>query len=155
MSKDKKREKGSHRSGSCAGPGVIKRVVRGLSERFGIDRGLVITAFILGFVFVPMLALITFGLAWIWVGNPERFERFATTTGDRLKTAYEAAFTRFDSKRSEPSEPTATAAEADVDFPALREQFEALERRAAGMETFVTSEEMALRNEFRRMGEKA
>jgi phage shock protein PspC (stress-responsive transcriptional regulator) len=68
-SNDDHEEAPSKRSG-CA----IKRIVRGLAHRFDVSRGVVIASFVVGFVFVPVLALLVLGAAWFWVDDPERFE---------------------------------------------------------------------------------
>ena len=40
--------------------GMIDRVVHGLSEALGLGHGMIITGFVLGFIFVPLLTAIVF-----------------------------------------------------------------------------------------------
>ena len=134
--------------------GPIGRVVRGLSDAFGIPRGMVIAGFVLGFVFVPLLALLAFLTALYWVNDPERMRRQVEwvvdsfrRAGDRLRRG---AGTRYRGVRGEPlGEPGEPR--RPVDPVAVARRFERIERRARAIEEFVTSEEFRLNREFRRM----
>ena len=142
--KRKSRSSGHHyRHGRRGGP--IESVVRGLSNLFGVPKGMIIGGYVVGFVFTPILALMAFLASWAWVTNPERFETWTFKAVALIRRQYERALGR----SSEPRSPAPLDSSVDVDFPDLRRKFEELEQRAAGMETFVTSEEMALRKKFR------
>ena len=65
----------THRRGPCM-PGVIRRVVGGLAERFGIPYGVVLAGFIVGLVFNAPLTIVAFFVALYWLKHPERVERF-------------------------------------------------------------------------------
>jgi hypothetical protein len=135
------------RKGGC---GVISRVLTALARRFSVDKALIITGFVLGFVFAPVLATLTFVGAWIWSGDEERYERLGGQAVRGVQRAWRAAFGG--SAGHTPGDPMEDPpARHPVDFPELRREFEDLEQRAAGMEKFVTSEERALEREFRNM----
>ncbi|MCY4350157.1 MAG: hypothetical protein OXC25_09970 [Thiotrichales bacterium] len=132
--------------------GPIKRVVRGLADAFGIPRGMVIAGFVLGFVFIPLPAVLVFLAALYWVDNPERARRHVDSafdalrrTGDRLRrSAAGSGAGRADRGAHEPSRP-------HVDPASLARRFERAERRTRAIEEFVASEEFRLNREFRRM----
>ena len=136
-------------------PGPIKRVVRGLSDRFGVGRGCVVACFILGIIFAPMLTLLIFLAAWVWVDNPERFERAVGSVLDKARGLYRSWTQDAEPGRSSAGPRPAYADGAEgveepaIDFPDLRRRFEDLERRAGRMEDYVTSEEFSLDREFR------
>ena len=131
-----------HRRSGCA----IKRIVRGLADRFGVSRGAVVASFILGFVFVPMLALLVLAAAWFWVDDQERFEHRVTNVADRARKVYDRTF-----GSPTPREPDVETVMADPvpDFPHLRKQFENLEARAGAMEAYVSSDDFRLHREFK------
>ena len=136
--------------------GPIKRVVRGLADAFGIPRGVVIAGFVLGFVFVPLLALLTFLAALYWVNDPERmraqmdaFVDSCRRVGDRLR--HGAAVRGYRRARSEPDREPGEPQRPPIDSTALARRFERIERRARAIEEFVASEEYRLGREFRRM----
>ena len=148
------RYRGSRRYGRRRGP--IKRVTRGLADAFGVPRGMVIAGFVLGFVFVPLLALVAFLVALYWVNDPVRMRRQVDSVVDSFKRAGDrlrrgAAGTGHDGARGdrirEPGEPR----RPPIDPTALARRFERIERRACAIEEFVTSEEYRLNREFRRM----
>ena len=142
---------------------IVERVVNGLSEALGLGHGMIITGFVLGFIFVPLLTTIVFFVTLYWVSYPgaakrhfERFSRYIRRAGQRLS---DAAFTR-DTHATDPSfddvardeppppkQPRTTPSE-------LRERFEALDKRAKSIEAFVASEEYRLEREFKRMGDE-
>ena len=138
------------RSGRRRGP--IKRVIRGLADAFGIPRGMVIAGFVLGFVFIPLPALLVFLAALYWVDNPERVHRHVAFAFDSLRraggrlrrraTGPAAGSAGHDSR--EPSPP-------HIDPTSLFRRFERAERRTRAIEEFVASEEFRLNREFRRM----
>ena len=139
------------RSGRRRGP--IKRVVRGLANALGIPRGIVIAGFVLGFVFIPLPALLVFLAALYWVDNPERARRHADSvfdslrrTGRRLRRS--AAGAGPGSAGSDSSEPP----RPPVDPDSRARRFERVELRTRAIEEFVASEEFRLNREFRRMG---
>ncbi len=157
--------KRKHRRSCKSGKGVwgiCDRVVHGLSEALGLGHGMIITGFVLGFIFVPLLTAIVFLVTLYWVSYPEQtrshFERVSSYirgAGHRLS---DAAFTReprraatepsFDDTTGDesptPKRPSTTSSE-------LRERFEALDKRAKSIEAFVASEEYRLEREFERM----
>ena len=132
--------------------GPIKRVVRGLADAFGIPRGMVIAGFVLGFLFIPLPALLGFLAALYWVDNPERARRHVDSAVDALRratmrlrrSAAGPGTGRAGSDSREPSRP-------HVDPAALVRRFESVERRTRAIEEFVASEEFRLNREFRRM----
>ena len=132
-----------HRSG-CA----IKRIVRGLADKFGVSRGTVIAGFVIGFVFVPLLTLFVLGAAWIWVDDQERFESRVTKVADGARKVYDRTF-----GSPTPRSPDVETVMADPipDFPHLRKQFENLEARAGSMEAYVSSEDFRLHREFKKI----
>ena len=136
--------------------GPIKRVIRGLADAFGVQRGVIIAGFVLGFVFIPLLSLLAFLAALYWVNDPERARRHVDCFFESLRRAG----VRFRRGVAEPRyggdaagrgreshEPPRPA----VHPPALARRFERLERRARVIEEFVASEEFRLNREFRRM----
>ena len=141
---DHEHEGAPRRRSGCA----IKRIVRGLAERFGVGRGTVIAGFVLGFVFVPLLTLIVLGAAWIWVDDQERFESRVSNVADRARNVYDRTF-----GSATPRSPDVETVMADPipDFPHLRKQFENLETRAGAMESYVSSEDFRLHREFKKI----
>ena len=146
----------SHRKKSGRRRGPIKRVTRGLSDAFGIPRGVVIAGFVVGFVFVPMLALVAFLAALYWVNDPERTRRHVDSVfeglrraGGRLRRAAAGSGRRGSAggSASESYGPSRPPVYPD----ALARRFERIERRARAIEEFVASEEFRLNREFRRM----
>ena len=136
--------------------GPIKRVTRGLADAFGIPRGLVIAGFVLGFVFVPLLALLAFLVALYWVNDPERMRRRVDSlvdsfrrAGDRLRRG--ASSTRYRAGAGETVHESGEPKRPAVDPTALARRFERIERRARTIEECVASEEYRLNREFRRM----
>ena len=136
--------------------GPIKRVIRGLSDAFGVPRGVVIAGFVLGFVFVPLLSLAAFLAALYWVNHPERTRRHVDSffdslrrAGDRLRRG--GAGPRRRGACSEPNTESDGPTRPAVDPSALARRFERVERRARAIEEFVASEEFRLNREFRRM----
>ncbi len=124
---------------------------------------MVITGFVLGFVFMPLLTLFFFLGAWLWVDSPQRVERGLARINASLIAAFAAARKKF-SESGEPvarrggeerSEKRASGSEIaePLDFPELRRAFDDLERRTAGMEAFVTSNEYQLRREFKQLND--
>ena len=138
------------RSGRRRGP--IKRVVRGLADALGIPRGIVIAGFVLGFVFIPLPALLVFLAALYWVDNPERARRHVESVFDSLRRAggriwRSAAGPGPGSAGPDSREPP----RPHVDPASLARRFERAERRTRAIEEFVASEEFRLNREFRRM----
>lgn len=138
------------RSGRRRGP--IKRVVRGLANALGIPRGIVIAGFVLGFVFIPLPALLVFLAALYWVDDPERARRHADSffdslrrTGSRFRRS--AAGAGPGSAAEDPREPP----RPHIDPDSLARRFERAELRTRAIEEFVASEEFRLNREFRRM----
>ena len=128
----------------------VKRVVRGLAKRFDVSRGVVITGFVLGFVFVPVLSLLVFGAAWFWVDDPERFEARLVSAADRAKRAYDWTF---GSRTPRTAVAEDILAEPMPQFPELAREFERLEARTGAMEAYVSSEEYRLHREFHKLGD--
>ena len=136
--------------------GMIDRVVDGLSQALGLGHGMIITGFVLGFIFVPLLTAIVFLLTLYWVSYPaqarshlESVSGFVRGAGQRLSDAAFSRQTRdtvtepsFDEEPAAPKRPATTSSE-------LRERFEALDKRAKSIEAFVASEEYRLEREFK------
>ena len=135
--------------------GPIGRVVRGLSDAFGIPRGMVIAGFVLGFVFVPLLALLAFLTALYWVNDPERLRRQVEGVVDSSRRAVDwlrrGPGTRYRGARGEPTREPEEPRRRPIDPVAVARRFERIERRARAIEEFVASEEFRLNREFRRM----
>ena len=136
--------------------GPIGRVTRGLADAFGISRSMVIAGFVLGFVFVPLLAVVAFLVALYWVNDPVRMRRQVDSVvdafrraGDRLRRG--AAATGHHGARGDPNREPGEPQRPPIDPTALARRFERIERRARAIEEFVTSEEYRLNREFRRM----
>ena len=138
------------RSGRRRGP--IKRVVRGLANALGIPRGIVIAGFVLGFVFIPLPAVLVFLAALYWVDNPERARRHADSVFDSLRRSGG----RFRRSAAGPGPGSAGPDSREpprphVDPASLARRFERAERRTRAIEEFVASEEFRLNREFRKM----
>ena len=145
---------GRRRSRRRRGP--IKRVTRGLADAFGVPRGVIIAAFVLGFVFIPLLSLIAFLAALYWVNDPERARRHVDSFFESLRRAgvrfrRGATQPRYGGDDAEPGRESHEPPRPAVHPPALARRFERLERRARAIEEFVASEEFRLNREFRRM----
>jgi len=130
--------------------GPVKQVVRGLSDRFGVKRKYVIAGFVLGFVFVPLLTLLLFLATLYWVNHPEGIEDTLDRLLRKVRRAIRATWTRTTYASDGLGEVTIDD-DDDVDFADLRRRFDDLERRAEGMEEYVSSEEHALNREFQRI----
>ena len=140
--------------------GMIDRVVHGLSEALGLGHGMIITGFVLGFIFVPLLTAIVFLVTLYWVSYPEQARRHLERVSSAVRRAghrlSDAAFARdtrttatepnIDDEPPAPKRPRTTSSE-------LRKRFEALDQRAKSIEAFVASEEYRLEREFKRMGD--
>jgi len=134
----------------CRGP--VKRVVRGVAERFQVPRGAVIAGFVVGLVFVPLLTVLLFLAALYWVDHPERAEHHASRAAGwaREGAARVGAAVRGDHTRQDQAY-AAQAAAASEEVAAVSARFAALEGRARAIEEYVASEEYRLEREFRRM----
>ncbi len=130
--------------------GFIKRTIRGLAERFGIPRGLVIFGFVLLFLMSVPLAILTFlGMSY-WIRHPGRLEDGFDTIMEKSRRAY-----RHMSDSAEFAEATPTGspyAEDGFDFSELKSKFEDLEKRAGKMEEQVSSQEYSLNEEIDNIG---
>ena len=113
---------------------------------------MVIAGFVLGFVFIPLPALVVFLAALYWVDNPERARRHAESVFDSLRRTG----SRFRRSTAGP-EPGGAGRDSrepprpHVDPVSLARRFERAERRTRAIEEFVASEEFRLNREFRRM----
>ncbi|WP_419905873.1 hypothetical protein [Kiloniella sp.] len=142
--------------------GPIRRVTQALANKFNIPRKLVLAGFIIGVFVNFLLTLIVFLIALYWTNNPEKvegkFNEMASKVRDwtspknpnahQSQYAYSGATsssTTSQTTRPEPSQ------DVDFDFSDLCREFEDLERRTAGMEKHVSSEEYKLNKEFREM----
>lgn len=152
---------------------VIDRVVDGLSKALGLGHGLVITGFVLGFIFAPLLTAMVFFVALYWVSYPEsareHLEKVSTYIRRAGQRLHDAAFARrAETAAAGPGFEEATAprspGSADgssgrrephhTSLSELRARFEALDERAKSIEAFVTSEEYRLEREFKRMDDE-
>lgn len=140
-------------------PGMVRRVMRGLADKFGLPRKLVLAGFIVGLIFNLPLTLFVFLVALYWVDHPGKLESKLERLGDRLrgfwsdmggKSARGPAYAGAGgSGGSDPNEE-----DGNFDFADLRRQFDDLERRASDMEVHVSSEEFHLHKEFDRMNKE-
>ena len=173
-------ETGEKRSGGCWVNGAISRVIRGSKDATGLGKGPVITLYVLGFIFMPLLTSMLFLGMLFWTTNPakaregvDRFTDHMKRAGRHLndaafgqpKRSHRATEPEFDIDEDEIfEEPTPKKArrtrEPDTsrepETPAqsakdLRERFETLEERARAIEEFVASEEYRLEREFKKM----
>lgn len=131
-------------------PGVVRRVTRGLGEKFGVPRKLVLAGFIVGLIMNPPLTIVLFLVALYWVDHPGQLE----IKLERLAEKSRRLWAYFSDKSARgPAYAGAGAADPgeEVDFADLRRQFDDLERRAGDMEAHVSSEEFHLHKEFDRM----
>ncbi len=134
----------SHRSGP------VRRVTRGLAERFGVPRKLVLAGFIVGLIINVPLTIFLFLVALYWVDHPEKLE-------SKLERLAEKARHWWANFGAKPARGAAYAGAGgvdpgeEIDFADLRRQFDDLERRAGDMEAHVSSEEFHLHKEFDRM----
>jgi hypothetical protein len=117
----------------------------------------VVTGFVLGFVFVPLLAVFVFLGALYWVHHPEQVESNLEKAAGWIRNWWNESRRSAADRPSERSAPDVDAAaafedEIDIDIDALNEEFAELERRAAGIESFVLSDEYKLHRDFKKMG---
>ena len=140
----------SRGSGRRRGP--IKRVVRGLADALGVPRGMVIAGFVLGFVFIPLPALLVFLAALYWVDNPERARRHADSLFESLRrTGRRLRRSASGSEVGNTGRESREQPRPQIDPVSLARRFERAERRTRAIEEFVASEEFRLNREFRRM----
>ena len=142
------------KSGRRRGP--VKRVVRGLADAFGIPRGVVIAAFVIGFVSAPLPTLLVCFAALYWVDHPERVRRYADVAYDTFKRTTDRIWRNPAASRPRdagggPGHESHAPPRPPVDPAALARRFERIERRTRAVEEFVTSEEFRLHREFRQM----
>jgi len=178
-SKGHSREGGDDRSGDCWVASVINQVIRGSKAATGLGKGPVITLFVLGFIFMPLLTGLVFFAMLFWTANPAKARESVDRFTDHVKRAGKH-FT--DATRGQPR-PSRGATQPDVDLAddalfedntttagrrqtssqstagqgtratprELRQRFESLEERARIIEAFVASEEYRLEREFDKM----
>ncbi len=137
--------------------GPIRRVTQALANKFNIPRKLVLVGFIIGVFVNFLLTLIVFLIALYWTNNPEKVERKLNEAATKIRNwtspskssshqnQYAYAGSTTQANRPEPAQ------DVDFDFSDLCRQFDDLERRTAGMEKHVSSEEYNLNKEFREM----
>ena len=170
------REQTGHQSdGSWAGR-AINRVIRGCKDATGLGKGPVITLFVLGFIFMPLLTGLVFLAMLLWTGNPTK----ARESLDRFSGHVKRAGKHFTNATLGQPHRSRAAAQPDMDFedsksesgsarhnrgpkpgaannatrtsPSdLRKRYESLEERARRIEAFVASEEYRLEQEFEKM----
>ena len=135
-----------------------ERVTRGLADAFGIPRGMVIAGFVIGFVFVPLLPLLTFLIVLYWVNDPERTRRLgrfhsSIPSGERATgsgAVRRARGTAAAQARLRPRIAGAEAPGASTPPPSHDGSSES-SGSARAIEELVASEEYRLNREFRRM----
>ena len=129
-------------------PGVFKRVTRGVADGLGVERKFVVIGLIICALFNLAAALILFGIGWLYVDKPGVLEKART----RAKTGWRNCKRHMPRRAPQPAETTPIDPEAhDPFFKDLRARFADLEKRAQGMEKYVTSEEFRLNREFRKL----
>ena len=154
------RTRKSHRCSNSAMGGVFHK----LGKAFGVSHGATIAVFVVGWIFVPLLTTLVFLAALYWVYHPEQAERQARQLAAWVSRAArqfsEGVIPQPGPRVSEPDfaqPPDAEQPEPNPRQPRsaseLRRRFEALERRAKSIESFVASEEFRLEGEFKRMDE--
>lgn len=112
--------------------GKLFGVCAGIADYFGLRRGVVRAATIVGFIFFPWIV----GLAYI---------ALAFILPQRPETAPEPPREEADFWRNVTIKPTDT-------FAALKARFHELEERLAGLETEVTHPDYNLKRQFRDLG---
>lgn len=151
-----------HRNQARCDKGAVSRMIHGLSDAFGVGHGVIIAGFVVGWVFVPLLTTLVFLGALYWMSHPDQ-------AGRQVKqlTAWVRRAARHLSEVVIPG-PGPRATEPDFAQPPddeqpeppprhsrsvgeLRRRFEALDRRAKSIESFVASEEFRLEREFKRI----
>ena len=136
--------------------GPIRRVTRALADKMGVPRKLVLAAFIIGIFVNLFLTAIVFFLSLYWVNHPDRVEQKISRVAQKVKgwtkgptpSSYQNQYAY---AGSQTSHDTHQEQEVDLDFADLCRDFEDLERRTAGMEKHVSSEEYKLNKEFEKM----
>ena len=111
-SKGHSREGGDDRSGDCWVASVINQVIRGSKAATGLGKGPVITLFVLGFIFMPLLTGLVFFAMLFWTANPAKARESVDRFTDHVKRAGKH-FT--DATRGQPR-PSRGATQPDVDL---------------------------------------
>lgn len=140
---------GSRRHARHERPGVVRRVTRGLAQKFGVPRKLVLAGFIIGLIINVPLTIFLFLVALYWVDHPGRLESRMESVAEHSRRFW----SRFGPHRRRPAYAGVDSAGADddaeeFDFADLRRQFEDLERRAGTMEDHVSSGEFHINREI-------
>ena len=162
---------GDHRGhGHCGVGGAINRVIRKSRDITGLGKGMIIAAYVLGFIFVPLLTGLVFLALLYWSTYPDSAQRNA----DRLSRQARRAARSMSGGGMNGSRPATEPHMEDMDLEdveaaappkrnrepegpepsspgALRARFEKLEKRARTIEQFVASEEYRLQREFDKM----
>ena len=129
-------------------PGVFKRVTRGVADGLGVERKYVVIGLIICVFFNLPSALILFGIGWLYVDKPGVLEKAQS----KAKTGWRNCTFHIRYRTPQPAETAPIDPEAnDPFFKDLRARFADLEKRAQGMEKYVTSEEFRLNREFRKL----
>ena len=150
----------------CLVGGPIKRVINGLGDAFGLSRGTVIAAFVIGFIFLPLLTTLMFLATLYWVSYPNEakrhFERISSHVKRAASRMQDTAFSQTRRHR-QATEPDFDDVDFDVhrqpaaargantqtsDAAEVRRKFERLEQRANAIEAYVASEEYRLQSQF-------
>ncbi|GAB4346997.1 MAG: hypothetical protein Kow006_06220 [Gammaproteobacteria bacterium] len=141
-----------YRHGGHQRPGVIRRVTKGLSRKFGVPRKLVIAGFIVGLIINAPLTILAFLIALYWVDHPGKLEGLLERAGEKLQGFWSSI-------GNGPGRPAYSGSagresgeeELDFSFGELRRQFDDLERRTNEMEAHVSSGEFHLNKAFKGM----
>lgn len=133
-------------------PGVVRRVIRGLADRFGVPRKLVLAGFIIGLIINVPLTIFLFLVTLYWVDHPGELERRVERLAEKSRRLWEK-FGAGAARGPVYAGAGEVAPDDEIDFADLRRQFDDLERRAGDMEAHVSSEEFHLHKEFDRMRE--
>ena len=177
-SRDQSHEQ-SREYGGCGIGNAIHRVLRKSREITGMSKGMTIAAYVLGFIFVPLLTAFVALVLLYWTSYPDSAQRnvdrmkrqarraahkmgegFTRGTGPRPVTEPDLQDLDLDDdddeptrgRRSDRNRPHADSGPQSAQ--GLRKRFENLERRARTIERFVASEEYRLQREFDKMDEQ-
>ena len=131
--------------------GVFKRVTRGVADGLGVKRKFVVIGLIICVFFNLPAALMLFGIGWLYVEKPVLLAKAQIKAENGWRNC-KRHMHRFTSQSGAAVDTAAIDPQANDPFlKDLRAKFADLEKRAEGMEKYVTSEEFRLNREFRKL----
>jgi len=138
------------RSGCKGGPpGMIKRTIRGLADKFDVPKGLIIFCFVILFLMSVPMAIIIFLACNYWVKNPGKVENSIDEFVEKTRRTFDNMSEAAEFRGAQTATSGAShSMDDDLEFPHLKKQFEDLERRTADMEEHVASDEYQLNKDI-------